>query len=77
MKVTGITIQVDAHGARNKIILIYDCNWRALYSLHEIGTMTGRLGNKSREHPHDSIIKFGKNTEKSPADLRRYADTET
>ena len=33
---------------------------------------TGELGNKrtSGNHPNDSIIKIGQNTEKSPGDLR-------
>ena len=31
----------------------------------------------SGDHPNYSIIENGQNTEKSPADLRRLADTQT
>ena len=38
-----------------------------------------QVGNKStsREHPHYGIIKIGQNTEKSPADLKRFVVTQT
>ena len=44
-----------------------------------IGTRTGRLENErtSRDHPNDSIIKIGQNTEKSPGDSLRLAVTQT
>ena len=37
------------------------------------------LGNKRTcgDHPNNSIIKIGKNTKKSPGDLRRLAITQT
>ena len=31
----------------------------------------------SGDHPNDSIIENGQNTEKSPADLKRFAVTQT
>ena len=54
-------------------------NWCAWYSYQRIGTGTGGLGNKttSGDHPNDSIIKIGQNTEKSPEDLRRLAVSQT
>ena len=44
-----------------------------------IGKGTGRIGNerKSGDHPDYSFIKIGHNTEKSPGDLRRLANTKT
>ena len=44
-----------------------------------LGTGTGSLGNKktSGEHPNDSFVEIGQNTEKSPGDLRRFAVTQT
>ena len=38
-----------------------------------ISTMTGGIGEKraSGDHPKDSIVEIGQNTEKSPGDLRR------
>ena len=40
---------------------------------------TGRIGNKSTngDHPNYCIIGIGQNTEKSPADLRTLAVTQT
>ena len=54
-------------------------NWRNWYIHLRIDTGTGGLGNKrtSGDHPNDSIIESGKNTEKSPGDLRRLAVTQT
>ena len=51
----------------------------ARYSHQRIGTETVGLGNKrtSGDHPNDSIIKIGQNTEKSPGDLRKLAVTQT
>ena len=49
------------------------------YSHQRIGKGTRRTGNKnmSGDHPNDSIVKIGQNTEKSPGDLRRLAVTQT
>ena len=54
-------------------------NWCARYSHQKIGTGTGGLGNKrmSGDHPNNSLVKIGQNTEKSPGDLRRLAVTQT
>ena len=54
-------------------------NWCARYSHQKIGKGTGRIGNKntSRDHPNDSTIKIGQNTEKSPGDMRKFAVTQT
>ena len=40
---------------------------------------TGELGNKktSGDHPNNSIINIGQNTEKSPGELRRLAPTQS
>ena len=40
---------------------------------------TEGLGNSktSGDHPNDSIIENGQNTEKSPRDLKRFAVTQT
>ena len=56
-----------------------NCNLCFLYSHRKIGTRIGGLGNKSTsgDHPNYSIIEIGKNTEKSPGDLRRLAITQT
>ena len=53
------------------------CNLCASYSHQKIGQGTGRIGNNhsSGDHSNDSIVKIGKNTEKSPGDLRKLADT--
>ena len=50
-------------------------NWRDIYSHRMIGIETGELGNKktSGEHPNNSIVDIGQNTEKSPGDLRRHS----
>ena len=52
-----------------------NCNWGARYSHQRVGTGNGGLGNKrtSGEHPNDSFIKIGQNTEKIPGDLRKPA----
>ena len=51
----------------------------ALSSYQMIGTMTGGLGNNGTggDCTNYSIVAFGLNTEKSPADLRRLAVTQT
>ena len=59
------TIEQESDGDTN-------CNWRARGSQQRISIETGGLGNKqtSGDHPNDSIIKIGLNTEKNPGDLR-------
>ena len=56
-----------------------NCNWRARYSHEMIGLGTGGHGNKrtSGDHPNDSNVEIGQNTEKSPGDGRRLAVTLT
>ena len=56
-----------------------DCNRGVRYSHQRIGTETGRTGNKdtSGNHPNDSIIEIGLNTEKSPGHMRKLAVTQT
>ena len=56
-----------------------NCNWCTWYSHQRIGKGTGRIGNKntSGDHPNNSTVKIGQNTEKSPGDLRRLAVTQT
>ena len=55
------------------------CNSCAQYSYQMFGTRSEGLGNKrtSGDHPKDSIIKIGQNTEKCPGDLRRLVVTQT
>ena len=52
------------------------CFW---YGNENIIKGTGGLGSwrTSRDHPNDSIIENGQNTEKSPRDLSRLAVTQT
>ena len=54
------------------------CNWCTRYGHLNIGTWTGRLGNKrkSEDHPNYRIIKIGRNIEKSPEDFNRLAVTQ-
>ena len=56
-----------------------NCNWYVWYSHQRIDEGTGGLGNKrtNGDHPNDSIIKIGQNTEKSPGDLRSLVVTQT
>ena len=58
---------------------VYDthCNWQARNNPQGIGRGTGKLGNKKTkgDHPDNSIIIIGQNTEKSPGDLRRLEET--
>ena len=63
MKVTIITIVIGAFGTVTKRLL------KGLEDL-EVG---GRVDN----HPNDSIIENGQNTEKSPRDFRRLVVTQT
>ena len=48
------------------------CNCCAWNGPQRMGKGIGRLGNwrTNRDHPDDSIVKIGQNTEKSPGDLR-------
>ena len=48
-------------------------SWCALHGYPRLVKGTGKGGNRetSRNHPDYSIAKIGKNTEKSPGDLRR------
>ena len=54
---------------------IINCNRHALYSHQRIGSETEGLGYKrmSGNHPNNSIVEIGQNTEKSPADFRTLA----
>ena len=56
-----------------------NCDWCFWYSDWRNIKGTGGLGSwrLSRDHPNDSIIENGQNTEKSPGDLRRLAVTQT
>ena len=54
-------------------------DWCFSYSHLNINKGTGGFGNKrtNRDHPNYYIFENGKNTEKSPGDLRRLAVTQT
>ena len=54
-----------------------NCNWCARYSHQKIDKGSGVFGNKrmSGVHPNYSIFEIGRNTAKSPGDLRRLAGT--
>ena len=56
-----------------------NCDWWFWYSNKRIIKGPGCLGywRTSRDHPNDSIIENGQNTEKSPGDLRRLAVIQT
>ena len=56
-----------------------NCDWCFWYSHLRIIKGTGGLVSwqTSGDHPNDSIIENGRNTEKSPGDLRRLAFTQT
>ena len=62
MKVTIIPIVIGAFGTLTKGLL------KGLEDLE--------AGGPSGDHPNDSIIEDGQNTEKSPGDLRRLAVTQ-
>ena len=51
----------------------------AQYSSEKIDTVTGELRNKrtSGDHPNYNIVDIGRNTKKTPGDLRRLAVTQT
>ena len=53
-------------------------NWRAPYSHQRIDMQARGFGNKStsRDHPNSSLVESGQNSEKSPGDLRRLAETQ-
>ena len=63
MKVTRIPIEIGAFGTVTKILV----------------PRTGGFGNKrtNGDHPNNSIIEIGQNTEKSPGDLKRLVVTQT
>ena len=54
-------------------------NWCARNNPQKIGTLAGRVGNRtmSRHHPNYSIIEIGLNTEESSGGLRRFAVAQT
>ena len=56
-----------------------DCDWCFWHSDRKIIKGLGGFGSwrTSRDHPNDSIIEDGQNTETSPGDLRRLSVTET
>ena len=64
------TMQHEGHGDTN-------CNCSSWYSHQRTGTRTGGLGNKrtSKDHPKFGVIKIGKDTEKSPGNLRWLEET--
>ena len=56
-----------------------NCNRYARFSYQKICKETGRIGNKNTNgnHPNNSIVEIGHNTEKSSGDLRILALTQT
>ena len=66
------TVEHESNGYTN-------CRWCSWYSHQRFGKKTRGLGNKgtSGDHPDNSIIEIGQNTEKSPGDLRRFVVTQT
>ena len=56
-----------------------NCSWGIWNDIQRIVKGTGRLRNQrtSWNHPDYSIIMIGRNTEKSPGDLRRLAVSHT
>ena len=56
-----------------------NCNWCASYCHEGINKSTGGCENKrdNGDHPNDSMIMIGQDTEKSPGDSRRIIDTQT
>ena len=54
-------------------------NWCTQHSHQRIGTGTGGYGNKKTngDHPNNSFVEIGQNTEKNLANLRRLAVTQT
>ena len=56
-----------------------NCNWCTWYNHQRTGIGTGGCGTKrtNGDHPNFNFIKIEQNTEKSPVDLRRLADTQT
>ena len=57
---------------------VTNCNWCTWNNPQRIRNGTGRLGNKrtTGDHPYNSIIKIGKDSEKSPRGLRRLEVTQ-
>ena len=56
-----------------------NCNWCSWYNQQRIIKWTGGLGNKRmNEDPlNNCIIAIGQNIEKSPGDLKRFAEKKT
>ena len=56
-----------------------NCYWFFQYSHQWIGTGTEGLWNKrkAKDHPNNSFVEIGQNTEESPVDLKRLAVTQT
>ena len=56
-----------------------NCKWCFWYSHLRIGTRTGGLGNNGTggDCQNYSIVEIGRNTEKSPGDLRKLAVAQT
>ena len=56
-----------------------NCQGCTQYSHQRNSTGTGGLENKNRsgDHPNNSLIKIGQNTEESPGEVRRIAVTQT
>ena len=61
------TVEHESKGYTN-------CRWCSSYNHQRFGKGTRRLGNKIEDYPD---VEIGKNTEKSPGDLRRNAVTQT
>ena len=55
-----------------------NCNWCAWYCHQRIDKGSGGLGNKrmNENYPNYYIIKIGQNTDESPGDSRRLANTQ-
>ena len=66
------TVEHESDGYTN-------CNWCPWYSHRRIDKGNVGLGSKrtSGDHPNYCIIEIEQNSEKSPGDLRRLADTQT
>ena len=58
---------------------VTNCNWCSWYRHQRISKRIGELENKrkSEDHPNNSIIEIGQNTEKCPGDVRRLAVPQT
>ena len=56
-----------------------NCNWHAMNYPQRIGKETGRIGNKRTigNHPHNSSVEIGQNTEKSPEDEETFCHSKS